>query len=641
MTVPGGSPLNYPPGSQPPLRRIAQNRAPRPNDSKNFREGDEWLDKLTAQWWKLMDITGNVATWNRIGGPSTSSEEFIPDSGTSPVVPNGSNQITITGGAGLEVIGGTNTLTIERSGDGFPITPYVVGPSGQAGYQTIQAALDAANTSGGGMVFVQAGTYTEDLTFYTNIQMFGDSEQGTFITGVHTPPDSGTLNLFRLTFNSATHILSSTAAGTATIIMEDITVNVTNGYTFNLPNWTGSVQAFDIGPAGTNDGFWNNTGGGNLFVFAAGVGNGTGNSLVASGTLEFAGAVDVGCPLTLGNGTSFKSVGSSYEHTITLTGNATATFNSDILSTGATAAIDHTSMGQVDINNSAIDSTNNPSITGTGPIKITGGEFLNNTATAGTLTLTGGRSKTGSLEIVNAFTLPTTDGTNGQFMTTDGAGTASWTSSGSLGSLNIQTFTASGTYTPTAGMEEAIIEIVGAGGGGSGAPAGEAGGGGGAGGYSRRKVTAADVGVSQVVTIGSGGTGGVGNAAGTAGGTTSVGALISATGGGGGSPGHAAGAGGVGSLGDLNLNGSRGGPGVWRAGGSNTMSLGGEGGGTFFGQGAGAPALADAGNPNTSANGFTALVKGCGGSGGCALGTSTATGGAGSDGLVVITEYIS
>ncbi len=51
----------------------------------------------------------------------------------------------------------------------FPITPFVVGPVGVAGYQTIQTAMTAANAAGGGMIYVQPGSYTENLTWYTGV----------------------------------------------------------------------------------------------------------------------------------------------------------------------------------------------------------------------------------------------------------------------------------------------------------------------------------------------------------------------------------------------------------------------------------------------------------------------------------------
>ncbi|MFG0828758.1 hypothetical protein ACF8R6_10320 [Pseudomonas sp. CJQ_7] len=108
--------------------------------------------------------------------------------------------------------------------------------------------------------------------------------------------------------------------------------------------------------------------------------------------------------------------------------------------------------------------------------------------------------------------------------------------------LNVQVFSASGTYTPTPGMKSAIIEAR-AGGGGSGGIAATSssqyGVAGGAGGGARAvgKYSAAEIGAGQVVTIGQGGAGGASGSVGSNGGTTSVGSLISAAGGTGGNPG--------------------------------------------------------------------------------------------------------
>jgi hypothetical protein len=139
---------------------------------------------------------------------------------------------------------------------------------------------------------------------------------------------------------------------------------------------------------------------------------------------------------------------------------------------------------------------------------------------------------------------------------------------GVVKSVMRQTFTSSGTYTPHAGLLYADVELVGGGGGGGGTVSPPASninvcGSGGAGGYARKVFTAATIGASQTVTIGSAGT--AGSTAGTnggTGGTTTFGSLLQATGGAGGqglSGGdggasfHAGGLGGVGSLGDITL----------------------------------------------------------------------------------------
>jgi hypothetical protein len=228
------------------------------------------------------------------------------------------------------------------------------------------------------------------------------------------------------------------------------------------------------------------------------------------------------------------------------------------------------------------------------------------------------------------------------------AGTTLNATSGGL-TVAIQKFTSSGTYTPMAGMTYAIVELVGGGGGGGAAYAESSsvfrvGGGGGAGGYSRKLVTAADIGASKTVTIGAGGLGGIGNvsatpADGSAGGDTSVGVLCMAKGGQGGfaTPSSVAPAGGVGGsgaagTGDVTGSGASGG------GGYNGTSAGvpavGHGGSSYFGGGATLSSLS-----YDSSTGVDATNYGSGGSGGTAYNVSGRSGGNGSAGFVIITEY--
>lgn len=307
----------------------------------------------------------------------------------------------------------------------FPITPFVVGPSGQAGYQTIQSALTAANAAGGGMVWVQPGTYTENLTFFSGIQISSPSENSVTVIGTHTPPSSGTLNIHRMTFQSATNIFSSNAAGTTSIIIEDCTVIVTNGYTFNLPNFTSaaSLQAFDMGPSGINDGFINNTGGATIAIFAAGVGNGSTNPMIISGPTFFGPGTTINCPVNLTSGTALVSTNNQYFGTFTISGSATANFYNDSFVTGATAAITYSSAGSSSLNSCTINSSLNPCINGAGAgaLQLNGISFLNNAASAATLNITygsafaageiragsdiGGRPNTTSLTRTNSLTI--------------------------------------------------------------------------------------------------------------------------------------------------------------------------------------------------------------------------------------------
>lgn len=103
--------------------------------------------------------------------------------------------------------------------------------------------------------------------------------------------------------------------------------------------------------------------------------------------------------------------------------------------------------------------------------------------------------------------------------------------------INIQTFTSSGTYTPTPGTKRILVEVQGAGGGGAGTSAANStqaslGSGGSGGGYAKSNLPVASVSGASIV-IGSPGIGGSGTS-GSDGGNTSVGALITANGGQGG-----------------------------------------------------------------------------------------------------------
>ncbi len=243
--------------------------------------------------------------------------------------------------------------------------------------------------------------------------------------------------------------------------------------------------------------------------------------------------------------------------------------------------------------------------------------------------------------------------TANKVLTSNGTGAApsfqNATGGGSFSTINYQVFTALGasTYTPTANMKYVVIECIGAGGGGGGVAVGVAegaAGGGGAGGYSKGSYSAATIGASKTVTIGTGGTAGA-NTGGTGGtgGTSSVGSLISCTGGVGGggaasvgaSPAFASGgAGGVGSSGSVNITSQSGYNSFIGLVTSNGYSGAGAS-GIYGGGGSPVRSSAVAGDKaGVNASGF-----GAGGSGGDASVTS-AIGGVGSNGYVIIQEFI-
>lgn len=209
--------------------------------------------------------------------------------------------------------------------------------------------------------------------------------------------------------------------------------------------------------------------------------------------------------------------------------------------------------------------------------------------------------------------------------------------------LNVQTFSASGTYTPTAGTKSIIVKAIGAGGGTDAAPATSTGqvsivSGAGAGAYAEARFTSGFSGVT--VTVGVGGRAGVsGTPTGAIGGTTTFGSLLTAPGG---SRGASAGPANPpfapqGNLSSsaptgANILGAPGSSSVPAYASSTTSFLGSPGASSFFGGGGWVPAF-----NNT---GISGQAYGSG-AGGPSQGPSGAlvAGGQGAGGVVIIWEY--
>jgi hypothetical protein len=220
-------------------------------------------------------------------------------------------------------------------------------------------------------------------------------------------------------------------------------------------------------------------------------------------------------------------------------------------------------------------------------------------------------------------------------------------SDGSVGRLvNIQKFTSSGTYTPTAGTKFIIVKVIGGGGGGgaslnTNSTQVSMGGGAGAGGTAISKLLISSITSTVSVIIGAAGLGGTASAIATSGGGSSFGSYLSATGGGFGAAGLAAtignsmltfnGGGGDGSNGNIaNSIGGSGSQGivlqsgyVSGAGGSSSISAGGQ-------------PLSTTGSSSPGVGGR----NGSGGSGAFSYTNSAVTnGGNGGSGVVYVWEY--
>lgn len=199
-----------------------------------------------------------------------------------------------------------------------------------------------------------------------------------------------------------------------------------------------------------------------------------------------------------------------------------------------------------------------------------------------------------------------------------------------LSNVVVQTLTsASGTYTPTAGMKKCLMIAVGPGGNGAGVTAADdAGGGGGAGGCAIKLFTAADIGASKPYTVGQSS----GNNT-----TLNTTTLVANSGANGTATGNqttlgfssAGGVGGTASGGDLNIPGEAGMRSIIY---STTHGSGGGGGSSAFGNGA-APS-------GTEAAGNAGGAYGGGGGGAHTAGDTDRSGGAGATGVIYVVEFL-
>lgn len=282
-----------------------------------------------------------------------------------------------------------------------------------------------------------------------------------------------------------------------------------------------------------------------------------------------------------------------------------------------------------------------------GPAEVTGGGTGQSGFTPFEI-IVGGTTSIGGLQQVSGT------GSANQVLTSQGASALPiWKNPLAAFSMNIQVFNNSGTYTPTVGMIYCTIECIAGGGGGGGITATiittiNAGGGGGAGGYARKTVSAATIGASVAITVGTGGAGGTtAGTNGSNGTSSSVGSIVSSTPGSGGTGSATAstsifslgGIGGIGSSGDINATGESGQPGFGLYDAITfEMSLGGAGGMSYFG---GAASYIGGTASGASANGNSAVAYGSGGGGAYNTRSATAqSGGSGSAGVVIITEFI-
>lgn len=349
--VPGIQPLAYLNPNQPSnVLKVTAHRDPTTSDRK-YKLGTIWINIDTNDVWCLTSVVSNVSNWEPIG---------------------------------------------QDTAGAAPLSKYVVDADGSADFLTIQEALDAASVTGANStIYVRPGTYTENLTLYGNTQVvgatgFSDAGTGIEIIGVHTPPIGAGFVFRNIKLTSATHIFSSTSAGTATLILGDCLIQTTSGYTFNLPNWVGAFRGFNLRASGAGDNaVINNTAGATVFITDSTLGNPLGASILLSGNSTFFNVHIQNQVSIQGNGSTNINGGSWLSKNLTISGNSSVNISNSLLRTGATVPITHNSTGTLSISSCNIDSSALNVITGTGAgtTTLNGVHFQDSSGLVATLTV--------------------------------------------------------------------------------------------------------------------------------------------------------------------------------------------------------------------------------------------------------------
>ncbi len=274
-------------------------------------------------------------------------------------------------------------MAISSQTSNYTSYKYIVTANEPGPFHTIQSCLDYVNALGETTtILVRPGTYTEDLTLYTGINITGASEGQVIIVGAHTPPAAGSIVLTNLTLQSATSVLVSAAAGTTDIVFQDCTFG-TSIFVVDCANWTGALHFDNCLEQSASNGIVNNTGGSAVEILNSSIGAGIA-PMVASGITRIFGS-RVYAPVTLSGASSIDT--SYIEGALVLTGTDDITLTSSKINSGAATAITTTTTGLVRIESCIIHTTGLTAIDGTSSVELTSCSFGDTDTIAGTIVL--------------------------------------------------------------------------------------------------------------------------------------------------------------------------------------------------------------------------------------------------------------
>ena len=361
------------------------------------------------------------------GGTTPPVLGLIPDAftapGTSPVIPNGSGNITIT--AGTVAAGSTpirtnslaaNTLktevqfsqaiaatdatkvgvaafdstqfTVDANGfvqlTGISTTDlhwptFIVGDTANgANYSTIAAAVAAS--SSGDTIAIQPGTYTENITLKNGVNIvglvnFGGSGGGTKIVGKLI--DNGgavNSNIYNLSFDTNSDFCIA-LTGSGTIVATNCRFNATNNTIFSCAG-TANIDCYNCYFSLATTGVALYTGSSGL-KFISCVGDNTASSTTASSCSGSVSVISSNLPYAFATSSSGvflakqSIINTDAINTTVLTtaGTGTSSFNDCELGSGTATCVSVGSGTTVEMYNTSVSSTNTNPVSGAGTYK--------------------------------------------------------------------------------------------------------------------------------------------------------------------------------------------------------------------------------------------------------------------------------
>ena len=274
-------------------------------------------------------------------------------------------------------------MTYTTSDNNYATARYIVGSAGQANYTTIASAITAANTAGGGTIFILPGSYTENLTLEPSVNLTAyncDSlTPSVTIVGKLTFTQAGTVSLsgIRLQTNSD-FALAVTGSAASIVNLTGCYLNCTNntGISFTSSNSSASIR-LDVcrGDLGTTlIAYIASSSAGGIYIYGSAFTN-TGSSVTAS-TVSAGDFVmqktDFANPITTSATGSLYSTYNNYRsfgNTTAIThGGSNCGLGYDTIASGSAQAV--TCTATVQMGNCTLFSTNATPAGGAGTIEL-------------------------------------------------------------------------------------------------------------------------------------------------------------------------------------------------------------------------------------------------------------------------------